>query len=296
MKLQTIVSANNVVLSQLNSTTLVIPASFKVQVIPNPDVPIDSEEIYRAAIDMMFEVSDNALDQIWPNKRFTSPIGPTVIQLTHNSRGKDPSQVNTQIIIWGLYHLMLSMTVSKLYCQTVAVLRWDDIAIGAIDVNPRRSPILTASSDGELIPLQGDKANSSSLSHFFDRAVTVKIAYGQTPVDRNLIYLTGIKAMGDAAQMGLDEPCNGMISSSIRVTKWSLIREPGHGVPEFKAGYSRIAAFRALGKIIMDQKFLETFVIMDVEGLHTAVGGVTQGIAIDQDRDQAMISDNLQSK
>ena len=236
-------------------------------------MPIDSEEIYRAAIDMMFKVSDFPLTQAWPNKVFPSPIGPSKILLRHSATGKEYSLLSTHSVIWGLNHLMLSMTLSKKFCQTKAILKFDGDDIGSIEVAPQSTPLISPGPANSTESLQLGNQTLPSIWHSFDRLVTIKTEWGKKAVDRHLMYLTGIKAMGDAAEMGLDHICAGMVTTSIRQMKWSLLREPGMGIPVFKAGYSRVAAFAALLKAIQDQRFDELFVIMSVEGDVTAVGG-----------------------
>ncbi|KAL9003652.1 MAG: hypothetical protein Q9188_003496 [Gyalolechia gomerana] len=226
---------------------------------------------------MMFVVSDYSLTQTWLERVFVSPIGPAGIYLMQTSVGKEPSRLSTQHVVWGLNHVMLAITLSRKYCETTATLKWDGVMIGAIEIVPRRRPIAVLSAGNQAESLQGDDPESQ-LSHFFDKEVTIQVAYGEKPVDRKLIYLTGIRAMGDAAEKGLDTPCEGMLTSSIKQVTWKLIREAGSQVPVFKAGHSRIAAFSTLGKLVNDNRFQEIHTFMKIEGDLTAVGGFHQGL------------------
>ncbi|KAL8932551.1 MAG: hypothetical protein Q9216_006787, partial [Gyalolechia sp. 2 TL-2023] len=262
---------------QANPEGLNRPANFKVEVVPKVNIPIDPEELYRTAVDMMFVVSDHALTQTWLERTFSSPIGPAGIYVTQTATGKDPSRLNTQHIIWGLNHVMLAVTLSKKYCQTTATIKLDGFAIGAIEIVPRRRRIALQETGDENEPLQNVNFGQG-LSHYFDREVTIQVAYGQRVIDRKLIYLTGIKAMGDAAEKGLDTPCEGMLSIGIQQVTWNLVREGGSHVPIFKAGHSRVAAFSTLGKLVHDNRFQAINTFMKIEGDLTAVGGFHQGL------------------
>ena len=222
---------------------------------------------------MMFQVSDFPTTHSWPNRDFLSPIGPSRIMLRHNAVGKEHSLLSTHTIIWGLNHLMLSMTLTNKFCQTLAIVKWDGEEIGSLEVVPRRTPSSIDVPANATDVQQLSEGGSLSLGHFFDRLVTIQTEWGKKPVDKHLLYLTGLRAMGDAAEMGLNYECQGIVSTGVRQMKWSLVREPGSHVPIFKAGYSRAAVYDALQRIIRAQRFDEFFVILSFAGEITAVGG-----------------------
>ncbi|KAL8801479.1 MAG: hypothetical protein Q9182_004446 [Xanthomendoza sp. 2 TL-2023] len=120
----------------------------------------------------------------------------------------------------------------------------------------------------------------SGLSHFFDRDVSVGVTYGSKPIDKQLIYLTAIRAMGDAAERGLDTPVPYMITTGIQKVTWKLlrIRPVGSPLPNFKAGHSRMAIFRVIELMLRNQRFMETYVILSVSGEKYALGGFDQEI------------------
>ena len=222
---------------------------------------------------MMFQVSDFPLTHAWPNHVFLSPIGPSAIVLRHSAIGKGRSLLSTHTVIWGLNHLVLSMTLSKKFCQTLAIVKYDGEEIGTIEVVPQRTLLSIYGPANATDSQQLSDEGSLSLGHFFDRLVTIKTEWGKTPVDRHLLYLTGIRAMGDAAEMGLDYQYSGIVTTGIRQMKWSLVREPGSHVPIFKAGHSRAAVYAALQRASRSQRLDELFVIMSFAGDITAVGG-----------------------
>lgn len=147
----------------------------------NITVPIDVEEIYRTAADMMFVVSDYPLTQTWMERTFTSPIGPAAIYVKQSAIGKD-QPLNTQRLIWGLNHMMFDITLSEKYCQTIATLKWDGVEIGTIEIVPRRRMIALQDDAGSEPASNQNGGPIPSLSHFFDKDITINCAYGKKPV------------------------------------------------------------------------------------------------------------------
>ncbi|KAL8849553.1 MAG: hypothetical protein Q9221_005487 [Calogaya cf. arnoldii] len=269
------------ILSQAESSSLNagVPSAFKVDVLTNTDIPVDPEKIWRTAIEMMFQVTDFATTETWLDEFFPSPIGNAGIYLIHNSFGKDPSRLTTQHIIWGLNHLMLSMLLSKKYCQTVATLKWEGVAIGALHVAPERQLALERNVETNRTAPRGLDRTGEGLSHFFDRDVSIRgVVYSTKPVEEHFIYLTAIKAMGDAAETGLDTPVPKMLTIGIQRVSWKLKHAVESQVWQLKAGHSRIAVYRTLAKMVHDQRFMEIYVIMDLAGDDVAIGGFNQGL------------------
>lgn len=256
-----------------------VPSAFKVDVTSNSNTPIDPEEVWRTAIEMMFQVTDFAMGDTWLDKFFPSPIGNSGIYLIHNSFGKDPSRLTSQHIIWGMNHLMLSMLLSKKYCETVATVKWGGVPIGALHVAPvRQLELVPHVETNRTAPMALDHTKEG-LSHFFDRDVSIRgVVYSTKPVEEHLIYLTAIRAMGDAAEKGLDTPVPKMLTMGIQRVSWKLKHAVESRVGELKAGYSRIAVFRTLAKMVHDKRFMEIYVIMDLAGDDVAIGGFNQGL------------------
>ncbi|KAL8649342.1 MAG: hypothetical protein Q9226_005614 [Calogaya cf. arnoldii] len=275
-------SSDATILSQAESNNLNagVPSAFKVDVLTNPDIPVDPEKTWRTAIEMMFQVTDFAATETWLDRFFPSPIGNAGIYLIHNSFGKDPSRLTTQHIIWGLNHLMLSMLLSKKYCQTVATLKWEGVAVGALHVAPERQLALERDVETNRTAPTGLDRREEGLSHFFDRDVSIRgVVYSTKPVEEYLIYLTAIKAMGDAAEAGLDTPVPKMLTIGIQRVSWKLKHAVESRVWQLKAGHSRIAVYRTLAKMVHDQSFMEIYVIMDLAGDDVAIGGFNQGLS-----------------
>ncbi|KAL8981470.1 MAG: hypothetical protein Q9205_003761, partial [Flavoplaca limonia] len=256
-----------------------VPSAFKVDVASNTNVPVSPDEIWRAALDMMFYITDFPMPNRWHDNSFDSPIGQATIYLTHTSFGKDPSRLTTQHIIWGLNHLMLSMILSRKYCQTTATLRWEGVPIGALRVEPQKQSELARGVQTNRTQIRASDPQVKELSHFFDRDVSLRgVVYSTKPVEEYLIYLTAIRAMGDAAEAGLDTTVPQMLTMGIQRVSWKLKHATESRAGILRAGYSRVAIFRTLAKMIYDRKFFEIYVIIDLAGDDVAVGGFNQGL------------------
>ncbi|KAL8930014.1 MAG: hypothetical protein Q9172_000246 [Xanthocarpia lactea] len=258
---------------QANITALQIPAAFKVELVSDPSVPIDSEEIYQTAADMMYQVTDHPLMQQWLGKDWKSPLGDSGIYIRPNSYGKDPSRLYTQYIIWGLNHILLSMTLLDRYCQTTAVLKYQGNPVGAIHV-ARTPPVGESWSPQQHSALAMFKKETPGSLTFTD--VDIKIAFGATPVAKKLIYLTTIKAMGEACEKGLRAVVPRMLTTGIQQVTWKLMAM-SRDQPTIEAGYSRIAVIKTLAKMVVDDHFSEVFVWAKVNGRAAGIGGFTQG-------------------
>ncbi|KAL8708379.1 MAG: hypothetical protein Q9220_006760 [cf. Caloplaca sp. 1 TL-2023] len=271
--------------SQTNLTALPIPSAFKVEVQRNTNIPINPENIFSAAVDVMYGVTDFPLTDTWQSKAFPLVGGDTHFVLYDNAFGKDPSQLKTQHIIWGLNHLLLSIVISNQYCQTTVIIKWNDVSLGALSVVRIRPDTADKSTS---VAITNDSAPFSSisnatsplslagLSHYFDRSVNVKVVYGDKPIDKTLIYLTAIRAMGDAALSGLDTPVSHVLTQGIRGVTWQLLQETAKDTPAMMAGHSRVAAFWTLVRIRMDARWGEVYVVMSVDQKECALGGFDQ--------------------
>lgn len=164
------------------------------------------------------------------------------------------------------------------------MLKWEGRSVGYIHV-ARQTPSLSLAQDSSrhetATPMMtlDNQEDSGGLSHFFDRDVKIQVVYGDKQIDKYLIYLTAIKAMGDAAGTGLDTPVQAVVTIGIQQVTWKLLREVGSQVPELKTGHSRMAVYRTVAKLIHDQRFMEIYVILDIVGDRTAIGGFNQGVS-----------------
>lgn len=256
--------------SQSNLSAGNVPAAFKVELTPDHSVLIRAEEIFRPALKMMYRVTGLPLAQVWYDENWPSPLGPSGIYIKHNTFGKEPSRLRSQFLIWGMNHMLLSMQLTNRYCQTTAVLKWEDVAVGTIYVSrtPPAGLTWTGRNSSDVVEYRPGEPKPLSNPRF-----AMSLAYGDNPIDRNLLYLTCIKAMGEAAEAGLNRIVAGLYTLGLQRTAWKLIGEQR----EIEAGYSREAAVTALGRMIHDDKFFEVYVWVKVHGVQSAVGGYTQG-------------------
>lgn len=226
----------------------------------------------------MYDVTGFSLAHPWLARGWSSTVGTSDIHLEHKDfGGKDPSHLYTQYVIWGLNHLMLSMYLSGQYCQSIAVLKWRGAQVGAIYVAKRAALGLNQNIQNQTDILQTDRLPERG-SVGDDEDVEVSIMYqGSTPIDRQLIYLTATKAMGEAAEIGLNRPVQSLFTQGIRQVSWKLVSGTKAFTGVLKPSHSRIAVIKTLAVMLEDHKFQKTMVWVKVDGRNTAVGGFTQG-------------------
>lgn len=264
--------------TRLNASGFDIPPEFKVDITVDDSVHLEPEEIYRIALDMMYEVSEFPLTHAWFDRDWSSPDGNMGIFMEHKAFSrKDPSELYTRYVIWGLYHMMLSITLSRRYCQTIAILKWLGVPVGAIYV-AKKASLRHDWTSGEQngVPIQlGQQQDEVSLSTSEDVGVIINWV-GEVPIPRELIYLTTIKAIGEAAERGLDQAVPTLLTTSIQRVSWHL-----HGGVSFpgilRPRHSRLAALQTLSKMQEDRRFQNVHVWMSVDGVNTASGGFSQG-------------------
>ncbi|KAL8790196.1 MAG: hypothetical protein Q9213_000727 [Squamulea squamosa] len=254
-------------------TAVGVPDTFKVELDSDPSKPINSKEIYQAAADMMYQVTEHPLMHPWLDRDWKSPLGQSGIYIRHNSFGKDPSRLYTQFIIWGLNHVLLSMTLLDSYCQTTAVLKYQGNPVGAIYVVQRPPVGKFWSPQRQSAPAAFQQKDSKSLTFTH---VDIRVTYGEKPIAQSIIYLTAIKAMGEACEKGLSAVVRGMFTTSIQQVTWKLFALSQRD-PTIEAGYSRVAVVKTLAKMVFDDHFSDVFVWAKVDGRAAAIGGFTQG-------------------
>lgn len=227
----------------------------------------------------MYDVSDIELDFTWLERDWSSPTGDSGIYLQNKDfGGKDPSRLQNRHIIWGLNHLLLSMTLSKRYCQTIAVLKWQSVAIGVLYVARRGSLGLGwgTQNQTDLLNLTQQQSNTMGVNELVDIAVEY---LGNRPIDSEVIYLTAMKAMGEAAEKGLDEPVPALVTRGIRQITWRLVGRTAASPGILRARHSRIAVMKTVALMFQENKFQKIYVLVKVDGIPTAAGGFSQGDA-----------------
>ncbi|KAL9000374.1 MAG: hypothetical protein Q9188_005683 [Gyalolechia gomerana] len=267
--------------NQLNETNLNLPPEFKVDIHPDPTVPIDSEDIYRTGLGVMYDITSFPLDHAWLDRAWADPTGTSGMHFQHmDFGGKEPSHMYNQFAIWGLNHLMLSMTFSTGYCQTIAILKWKGEVIGSIYIAKRESRIELP---WDTSHNRNDNARQiippdprSRLTADEDIEVIIDYA-GTVPIDKKLVYLTGIKAMGEAAEKSLHRPVHEMLTKGFGGINWKLIGGSGAFEGIFRPAHSRFAVMKTMAAMIRDQRFQTTHVWIKVDGKNTAAGGLSHG-------------------
>lgn len=256
-----------------------IPSDFKVEIQEDASIPIAPDDIYRAAINMMYLVSDHPLQQTWQGQAWQATSGNVVISLQPTRFGKDPSQVSTQQLIWTINHLTFSYTLHGRYCKTTAILRWKGVTIGSFTIAKSVAPTVLLSATQNLTDLDqfSFPPEDTSAQLDIERDIKVQVIYKPKLVDKNLLFLTGIRAIGDAAERGLDISIPNISTTTLRQTTWKLFRETKSTTPIFRPGHSRIAIAKTVAGMMRDRRYQEVYAIVRVDGKITALGGFSQG-------------------
>ncbi|KAL8787666.1 MAG: hypothetical protein Q9213_002097 [Squamulea squamosa] len=230
---------------------------------------------------MMYHVTDTSLAHPWVAGNWRSEIGPSGIHLKYQHQsGKDLSHLFTQYVIWGLNHLMLSMYLSRQFCHTSAKLIWRGDQVGTIIVTERASLGFAPDTKDQTGTAQtGHQLGSGGMTANEDVEVFVKFR-GHTPIDRQLIYLTAIKAMGEAAEIGLEHHVKSLSTMGIQRVSWRLVSGTETFTGPLTPGHSRNAIIEALAVMIHDHRFQNTDVWVKVHGQDTAFGGFSQNEAL----------------
>ncbi|KAL8798791.1 MAG: hypothetical protein Q9182_006385 [Xanthomendoza sp. 2 TL-2023] len=221
----------------------------------------------------MFEVTGYPIAQTWLDTNWKSPVGDSGIFIRPNTFGKDPSRLSTQFIIWGLNHILLSMTiVESRYCETTALLKWNGNLVGSIHVS-RQLPAGKAWShqNSNLLARYGQRAPGSLNFTSLD----IRIQFGEKLIPKKLLYLTTIKAMGEACERGLSAHVPFTSTTGLQQVHWKLI--PWSQLPYIEAGYSRVAVIKTLASMVLEREFKEAVVWVKADGQAAAFGGYTQG-------------------
>ncbi|KAL8952122.1 MAG: hypothetical protein Q9222_001934 [Ikaeria aurantiellina] len=254
------------------------PRAFKAEIVPDPTKPIDVDELWHLALHAMWDITSEPMVQPLFDQLWHSNIGPAVIYIEHVPFGKDPSRLYAQYLVWGLNQMFLSMQLFNRWCATTATLKWDGVTVGTIRLlaapPPARISWNTPKNPSDIFQVFAGRENGTTESLDFDR-VFVRIAYGSQKIAKNLIFLTCLKVMGEAAEKGLKTIVPFLSTQGLQQTSFKLLDKTARGTME--AGYAREAATKAVARMIHDNEFVETFVWVDVDGVEAAVGGYTQG-------------------
>lgn len=221
----------------------------------------------------MWDITNEPLDEPWLDRGWMFPSTYFEISLKHHPTGaKDPSLLTTRHLIWGLSHVVLSMTVSHSFCASVATLKWRGVLLGSISVSKvQPTDAVTKHTDTRELAKLGSDDN--------DRyAVSVYASYNrEIPIDRNIVLFTSIKAIGEAAEKGFDTPLVSITTLGLRQIFWKLIGGSGLSQGVLLAGYSRNAVVQVVSQMLASQSFYKAYVWVKKEELSIAVGGFTRG-------------------
>lgn len=226
---------------------------------------------------MMYDVTGLPLAQPWFPRGWVSSTGNTGFKVENQDfGGKTPSHLLTKHVIWGLHHVMTSLTVSQRYCQTTAILKWRGVQIGAIYIVRRTQRGLDSDhgSSNDILQLAQDVNTGVSSDERI--VVTIGFVDASPPIERRIIYLTTVKALGDAAEKGLDLPILSLITQGLQRVSWKIAGGSAMTPGVLRPRHSRFAIVKTVARMIEDQRFQKAIVLITVDGLTAGAGGFFQ--------------------
>ena len=264
---------------QLN-TTLNVPAAFKVSISSDSAHPIDSTAFYMNGIELFYRLSAYNLAQTW------STLSVNVERYGLEIRLETPSPakltMTSQHIIWGLSYVAFSMAVTGQYEALTATLKWDGQLIGSMMVNKTAQ---LAQGGGVQLVQSGSLRNgtTSNVSSLLPSAtwleadkedVEISYIYSIHPIDKNDIFLTTLRALGDAIEHGVDSICISQLTNGIRKCVWVLNSERGpDGQYVLKYRHTILAIRKVINQMVSDDRFTGILISVALNTIAAGNGG-----------------------
>ena len=275
------------------NTTLNVPAAFKVSISSDTAHPIDSTAFYMNGIELLYQLSAYNRATTWGRTSVNLEGYDLAISLESPSPS-DPT-LSSQHVIWALSYVAFSMAVSGKYQALTATLKWDGQLVGSMRVNKTAQMI----SGGGLQLVQsgglqnGTASNASTLLPSATwlgadkEDLHISFVYSIHPIDKNDIFLTTLRAVGDAIEHGVDDICASQLTYGIRKCVWVLNAERGpDGVYLLKYRHAILAVRKVINQMIRDDRFTGILVTVALNTIAAGNGGFqylrTIGSAADQ--------------
>ena len=276
------------------NTTLNIPAAFKVDILSDSAHPINSTTFYLTGIELFQRLAPYDPSHIW----YMMAMGLTGygLEIRFQSSSSSPSEstMTSQHVIWGLLYVALSMAETERYNALTATLKWEGQPIGSMWVNVPARPIqggglqLMQSGNLQNVTMSNVSTLLPSATRLEDGRDDVHIIfrYGADMFDKNAVFLTAMRALGDSIEHGLDNNCCNQRIYGIRNCLWVLESQLG---PRRNCLLSYRHAFSVINMVIDrmvgDDRFsaILVAVVLDTKEIaHGQLRGVIISSAADQ--------------
>ena len=275
------------------NTTLTVPSAFKVSISPDSAHPIDSTAFYMDGIELLYRLSAYNLAQTWGSLI----VAVEQYDLEINFETPAPAKVTmtSQHIIWGLSYVAFSMAVSGRYEALTATLKWDGQLVGSMRVNKTAG----GSQGGGLRLVRsgglkngtsenGSMLLTSAMGIEADKEdVDISYVYSIHPIDKNDIFLTTLRAVGNAIEQGVDDICVSQLIYGVKKCVWVLNSERGpDGVYLLRYRHAILAIRKVINRMVIDDRFSGILITVSLNTIAAGNGGFqrlkTSGSAADQ--------------
>ena len=280
-------------LSGQSNTTLDAPAAFKVSISSDSAHPIDSTAFYMNGIELFYRLSAYNLAQTWGS--LTVAMERYDLEIRFETPSPSKLSMTSQHIIWGLSYVAFSMAVTGKYEALTATLKWDGQLIGSMLVNKTGQAVQggglqlvqsgglqngTTSNVSTLLPsatwLEADKED-----------VEISYVYSIHPIEKNDIFLTTLRALGDAIEHGVDSVCASQLTYGIRKCVWVLNSERGpDGGYVLRYRHAILAIRKVINQMVSDDRFTGILVTVSLNTIAAANGGFQRLRTISSAADQ----------
>ena len=262
------------------NTTLNVPAAFKVDISSDSAHPIDSTAFYMNGIELFHRLAPYDPTHIWGS--MSMGLANYGLEISLESSSPSESTMTSQHVIWGLSYVAFSMAVTERYNALTATLKWEGQPIGSMRVNKTAQLIqggglqlmqsgnlrnVTMSNVSTLLPtatwLEADKED-----------VQISYVYSTQLIDKNDIFLTTMRALGDAIEHGVDNICVSQLTYGIRKCLWVLNSEVGSdGGYLLRYRHAILTILKAIEQMVSDNRFSAMLLSVAVNTVDSGQGG-----------------------
>ena len=277
---------------QLN-TTLNVPAAFKVTISSDSAHPIDATAFYMNGIELFYRLSAYNRATTWG--RTSVDLENYGLEISLESPSPADPTLSSQYVIWGLSYVAFSMAVIGKYEALTATLKWDGQLVGSMRVNNTAQSIQGA---GLQLVQSGGLQNGTSLnaSALLPSAtgleadkedVDISYVYSSHMIDKNDIFLTTLRAVGDAIEHGVDDICVSQLTYGIRKCVWVLNSERGpDGVYLLRYRHAIRAIRKVINQMVKDGRFSGILINVALNTISAGNGGFQRLRTISSAADQ----------
>ncbi|KAI4204539.1 MAG: hypothetical protein LQ350_001089 [Teloschistes chrysophthalmus] len=262
------------------------PSEFKVRFTIDPHIPLNNRMIWMNLLDFTYEITSLGLLTVWNPGDWSLPQSGVAVSL-QLPEGQKASQMTGQQILWGVNYIAFSTAITRRFFAMTGVLTWEGKEFGRIVIRASQgisSLIALALPTADNVTISNNNTNlqqgrfassiiSPSSNATANYLVTEKVRYGKKPIPADSIFQTAIRAIIDAAELGLEKSVPAVFSNGVRGCSWKLLRDDVRRGDPLLADYSRQAVHRTVHKMQHDDHWSQIYVLVYVGDPLVAIGG-----------------------